>query len=64
MDADLSSIREDFDGNAFATHVEEEAPVTARDWESIKMYRPGVEAAWSTTSQLREAAELVIQEAW
>jgi hypothetical protein len=64
VDADLSSVREDFDGNAFATHVEGEAPVTVRDSESIKMYRPGVEAARSTTSQLREAAELVIQEAW
>jgi hypothetical protein len=28
------------------------------------VYQPGVEVAWSTTSQLREAAELVIQEAW
>jgi hypothetical protein len=64
VDADLSSVREDFDGNAFATHVEEEAPMTARDSESIKVYQPGVEAAWSTTSQLREVAELVIQEAW
>jgi hypothetical protein len=64
VDVDLSSFREDFDGNAFATHVEEAAPLTARDSESIKMYQPGVEAAWSTTSQLHEAAELVIQEAW
>jgi hypothetical protein len=46
---------EDFDGNAFATHVEGEAPVTARDSESIKVYQPGVEVAWSTTSQLCEA---------
>jgi hypothetical protein len=64
VDADLSSVREDFDGNACATHVEGEAPVIARDSESIKVYQPGVEAAWSTISQLREAAELVIQEAW
>jgi hypothetical protein len=64
VDADLSSVREDFDGNAFATHVEGEAPVTTRDLESIKVYQPGVEAAWSTPSQLREAAELMIQEAW
>jgi hypothetical protein len=64
VDADLSSVREDFDGNAFATHVEGEAPVIARDSESIKVYQPGVKAAWSTTSQLREAAKLVIQEAW
>jgi hypothetical protein len=28
------------------------------------VYQPGVEAACSTTSQLREAVELVIQEAW
>jgi hypothetical protein len=60
VDADLSSLREDFDGNAFATHVEGEDPVIARGSESIKVYQPGVEAAWSTTSQLREAAELVI----
>jgi hypothetical protein len=64
VNADLNSGREDFDGNAFATHVEGEAPVTIRDSESIKVYQPGVEAAWSTTSQLREAVELVIQEAW
>jgi hypothetical protein len=64
VDADLSSVREDFDGNAFATHIEGEALVTARDSESIKVYQPGVEAVWSTTSQLREATELVIQEAW
>jgi hypothetical protein len=64
VDADLSSVREEFDGNAFVTHVEGEAPVTARDLESIKVYQPGVEAAWSTTSQLRKAAKLVIQEAW
>jgi hypothetical protein len=57
---DLSLIREDFDGNAFATHVEGAAHVTARDSESIKMYQPGVETAWSTTSQLCEAAELMI----
>jgi hypothetical protein len=64
VDADLSSFREDFDGNAFTTHVQGEDPVTIRGSESIKVYQPGVEAAWSTTSQLREAAELVIQEAW
>jgi hypothetical protein len=28
------------------------------------VYVPGVEAAWNTTTQLREAAELVIQESW
>jgi hypothetical protein len=54
----------DFDGNAFATHMEGKDPVTARGSENIKMYQPGFEAAKSTTSQLREAAELVIKEAW
>jgi hypothetical protein len=34
--------------------------MTGRDAESIKVYQPGIEAVWSTTSQLREAAELVI----
>jgi hypothetical protein len=64
VDADLSSFREDFDDIAFATHVQGADPVTAWGPESIKVYQPGVEAAWSTTSQLREMAELVIQEAW
>jgi hypothetical protein len=64
VDMDLSSFKEDFDGNAFATHVEGEDPVIVRDSESIKVYQLGVKAAWSTTSQLREAAELVIQETW
>jgi hypothetical protein len=60
VDADLSSFGEGFDGTAFATHVQEEDPVTARGSESIKLYQLGVEAAWSTTSQLHEATELVI----
>jgi hypothetical protein len=60
VDAGLSSFMEDFDGSAFAIHVQGEDLVTARGSESIKIYQPGVEAAWSTTSQLREAAELVI----
>jgi hypothetical protein len=60
MDADLSVFREDFDGSAFATHVKGEDPVTAQGSESIKVNQLGVEAAWSTTSQLCEAAELVI----
>jgi hypothetical protein len=64
VDADLNSFREDFDGNALTIHAEREASVTVRDSESIKVYQLGVEAAWSTTSQLREAAESVIQEAW
>jgi hypothetical protein len=45
VDAELSSFKEDFDGSAFATHVEEEDPVTARGSESIKVYQLGVEAA-------------------
>jgi hypothetical protein len=64
VDADLNSFREDFDGTAFATHVQGEDPVTAWGSESIKVYQPRIEAAWSTTSQLREAAKLVIQEVW
>jgi hypothetical protein len=64
VDVDLSSFKEDFDGSAFATHVEEEDLMIARGSESIKVYQPGVEAAWNTTLQLRETAELMIQEAW
>jgi hypothetical protein len=64
VDADLSSFREAFDGNAFATHVEGEDPMTAWGSESIKVYQPGIKAAWNTTSQLHEVVELVIQEAW
>jgi hypothetical protein len=59
-DADLSLIRDDFDGSAFATYVEGEDPVTAWSSEGIKVYQSGAEAAWSTTSQLHEAAELMI----
>jgi hypothetical protein len=57
---------EDFDDNAFATHsrVERDAHVSTKRLESIKAYQRGVEAAWSTTTQLLEAVELVIQEAW
>jgi hypothetical protein len=50
VDAGLSSFREDFDGTTFATHVQGEVPVTTRDSESIKVYQPGIKAAWSTTS--------------
>jgi hypothetical protein len=42
---DLSFLREDFDGSAFATHVEREDPMTARGSKNIKVYQPGVEAA-------------------
>jgi hypothetical protein len=57
---------ETFDENAFTTHLymEVDAHVSAKNLESIKVYQPGVEAAWSTTPQWREAAELVVQEAW
>jgi hypothetical protein len=41
-----------------------DAHVSGRNLESIKVHQPGIEAAWSTTAQLCEAAELVIQEAW
>jgi hypothetical protein len=64
VNADLNVFREDFDGSTFAIHVEGEDPVTAWGSERIKVYQPGVEAAWSSTSQLCEAAELVIHEAW
>jgi hypothetical protein len=40
--------------------VEGEDLVTARGSESIKVYQLGVEAAWSTISQLREVAKLLI----
>jgi hypothetical protein len=57
---------EDFDDNTFATHshVEGDVHVSRKRLESIKAYQPGVEAAWSTTAQLHEAAKFVIQEAW
>jgi hypothetical protein len=32
--------------------------------ENNKVHQPGIEAAWSTTAQLRKAVELVVQEAW
>ena len=40
---DLSSFKEDFDGNAFAIHVEGGDPVTAQGSESIKVYQPEIE---------------------
>ena len=64
VDADLSSFREDFDGSPIDTHVKEEDLVTVQGSENIKVYLPRIEVAWSTTSQLREAVELVIQEVW
>jgi hypothetical protein len=57
---------ETFDENAFATHhhMQVDAHVSAQNLESIKVHQPGIEAVWSTTTQLREAVELVVQEAW
>jgi hypothetical protein len=54
------------DENAFATHLhmQVDAQVSAQNLDNIKVHQPGIEAAWSTTAQLREATELVVQEAW
>jgi hypothetical protein len=53
---------ETFDENAFATHLhmQVDAHVSAKNLESIKIHQPGAEAAWNTTAQLHEAAELVV----
>jgi hypothetical protein len=57
---------ETFDENAFATHLhmQVDAHVSTQNLESIKVHQPGIEAVWSTIAQLREAVELVVQEAW
>jgi hypothetical protein len=57
---------ETFDENAFATHLhmQVDAHVSAQNVESIKVHQPGIKVAWSTIAQLREATELVLQEAW
>jgi hypothetical protein len=57
---------EDYDESVLATHLrmQVEAHMSAMHEESIKVFQPGIEAAWSTTTQLREAAKLVVQEAW
>jgi hypothetical protein len=57
---------ETFDENAFATHLhmQVDAHMSTQNLESIKVHQPGIEAAWSTIAQLREAAQLVVQEAW
>jgi hypothetical protein len=57
---------ETFDDNAFATclHMQVDAHVSAQNLESIKIHQPVIEAAWSTTAQLYETAELLVQEAW
>jgi hypothetical protein len=66
VDAASPWFMETFDEDAFATdlHMQVDAQVSAQNLESIKFHQPGIEAAWSTTVQLREAAELVVQEAW
>jgi hypothetical protein len=66
VDAESPWFMETFDENAFVTHLhmQVDAHVSARNLESIKVHQPGIEAAWSTTAQLHEAAELVVQEAW
>jgi hypothetical protein len=66
VDAESPWFMETFDENAFATHLhmQVDGQVSAQNLESIKVHQPGVEAAWSTTTQLREATELVVQEAW
>jgi hypothetical protein len=66
VDAASPWFMETFDENAFITHLhmQVDAQVSAQNLESIKVHQPGIEAAWSTTAQLHEAAELVVQEAW
>jgi hypothetical protein len=62
VNAESPWFMEDFDENAFVTHshMEVDAHVSTKNSESIEVYQPGVEAAWSTTAQLHEAAELVV----
>jgi hypothetical protein len=59
VDAASLWFMETFDENAFATHfhMQVDAHVNAQNLESIKVHQLGIEAAWSTTAQLREAAE-------
>jgi hypothetical protein len=66
VDAESPWFMETFDENVFATHLymQVDAHVSAQNLESIKVHQPRVEAAWSTTAQLREAVELIVQEAW
>jgi hypothetical protein len=62
VDAESRWCLENFDENAFATHLhmQVDAHVSAQNLESIKVHQPGIEAAWGTTAQLRKAAELVV----
>jgi hypothetical protein len=66
VDAALPWFMETFDENVVATHLhmQADAQVSAQNLDTIKVHQPGIEAVWSTTAQLREAAELVVQEAW
>jgi hypothetical protein len=66
VDAESPWFMETFDENAFVTHlhIQVDAHVRAQNLESIKVHQPWIEAAWSTTTQLCEAVELVVQEAW
>jgi hypothetical protein len=62
VDAELPWFMETFDENAFVTylHMQVDAHVSIKNLESIKVHQPGIKAAWSTTVQLHEAAELVV----
>jgi hypothetical protein len=66
VDAASPWFMETFDENAVAIHLhmQVDAQVSTQNLESIKVHQPGIEAAWSTTAQLRKAAELVVQDAW
>ena len=57
---------ETFDEIAFVIHLhmQVDSHVSASNLKSIKFHQPGVKAAWSTTVQLREAVELIVQEVW
>jgi hypothetical protein len=62
VDAASPWFMETFDENAFTTHLhmQVDAQVSAQNLENIKVHQLGIEAAWSTTAQLRAATELVI----
>jgi hypothetical protein len=62
VDAESPWFMETFNENAFATHLHMhvDAQVSVQNLESIKVHQPGIEVAWSTTAQLREAAELLV----
>jgi hypothetical protein len=66
VDAASPWFMETFDENAFATHLhmQVDAHLSTQNLESIKVHQPRIEAAWSTITQLCEAVELVVQEAW